>query len=158
MGMTALVATMAMGGCDTHACTLVQYDAGLRLWFRGPDDMPLPEVTLEIVLHVDGEVYTLACGRPDPESSFVCEDAEGSGDHRIAAEELSRYAFSLRIWGVDGGDEVGPSEVRIEAVSGDAPLVDQTFMPTYETDEPNGEGCGRIDHVVEETIVIDAGD
>jgi hypothetical protein len=29
--------------------------------------------------------------------------------------------------------------------------------PTYETDEPNGKGCGRVDHVIEETIVIDVG-
>lgn len=162
-GMAALVAAMAtgMGGCDVldsneQRCTAAAYDAGLRVWFLGPDEMPLPDVTLEIVLHVDGDVYTLACGRPDPESTFYCEDAEGGGEHRIRPEELSKGAFSLRIWRIDGSDELGPEEVRVEAFSGDAPLVDQTFMPTYETDEPNGEGCGFVDHRVEETIVIDA--
>jgi hypothetical protein len=146
--------------CDsTQTCTAIGSSPGLVLHFEGPNGDALPPATYEIVLKVDGEVYSLACAKPDEDSDFSCDEAEGSGDHRIDHEdEFGTSAFfELRIVSYVGNDALGPEEVVVEVVSGDAPLVNETFRPTYERDEPNGEGCGFVDHQVVQAVVIDAG-
>lgn len=150
----------AMVGCDsTQTCTAIGTSPGLVLHFEGPNGDPLPAATYEIVLTVDGEVYSLACAKPDDGTDFTCEEAEGSGDHRIDHEDEfgTSSFFELRIVHYVGNDTLGPEEVVVEVVSGDAPLVNETFRPTYERDEPNGEGCGFVDHQVMQAVVIDAG-
>lgn len=145
-------------GCDESlACTLAFYPAGLRLRFTGPEGADLPAATYEIVLTVDGATYSLACGAPEAPDMFVCEPVEGSGDHRIETRAEFPGGFEVSIWRPEGNDSLGPAKVDLQVVSGDAPLVDATFTPTYERDEPNGDGCGQVDHEVEEVVVIDPG-
>jgi hypothetical protein len=150
----------AMVACDsTQKCTLIGITPGLVLHFEGADGGALPPATYEIVLNVDGEVYSLACAKPNEDSDFQCEEAEGSGDHRIDHEdEFGTSAFfELRIVSYVGDDTLGPEEVVVEVVSGDAPLVNETFRPTYERNEPSGEGCGFVDHQVVQPVAIDTG-
>lgn len=153
----ALAAATATSGCDSHTCLASESPAGLLLRFEGPGQTAPPPATYEIVLEVDGDTYSMACGVPDGATAFSCEAAEGTGDHRIE-HDLDSDApgpLSIRITHADGADRFGPEEVRVQVVSGDAPLVDATFEPSYERDEPNGEGCGLVDHEVEQVVVID---
>lgn len=151
---------MAVSGCEpTQTCTAIGTPAGLVLRFEAGEGATLPASTYEIILDVDGDVYSLACGKPDDEADFTCEEAEGSGDHTITHEDelgSSRF-FDIRI--VSYGDDVtaGPEHVVVEVIAGDAPLVDAAFEPEYERDEPNGEGCGLVDHEVVQSVVIDVG-
>jgi hypothetical protein len=152
--------SVAVAGCDPAlSCTTGETPAGLVLRFEGPDGAALPTATYEVVLDVDGDVYSFACGKPDDASGFSCDDVEGSGDHRIDRDRESENqgTFAVRIVDYDDGAMLGPENVVAKVVSGDAPLVDATFEPSYQRDEPNGEGCGLVDHEVLEAIVIDAG-
>jgi hypothetical protein len=159
-GVIAGALCAAPAACEpTHACTLIGTSAGLVLHFEGPDGGALPPATYEIVLDVDGDVYSLACSKPDDDTDISCEDAEGSGDHQIVHEdEFGTSAFfELRIVRNDSDGSFGPEKIVVKVVSGDAPLVDETLEPTYQRDEPNGEGCGFVDHEVRQSVVVDAG-
>ena len=81
---------------------------------------------------------------------------QAAGSDAVGASGSSRF-FTIRI--VSYGDDVtaGPDHVVLEVMAGDAPLVDASFDPDYERDEPNGEGCGPVDHEVVQSVVIDVG-
>ena len=89
----------------------------------------------------------------------MCEDAEGSGDYQITHEDEfgTGKFFDLRIVRYADDETAGPDEVRVQVLAGDAPLADETFRPTYERDEPNGEGCGFVDHEVRQDVPLDPG-
>ena len=141
--LTSVVAsTLALAGaCDTQSCT----DAGcgplLTFFVEGPDAAALPDGSYEVVVDLDGSVYTSTCVVADP-SSFACEDFEGEAPFRVSGNlvgNLGTLRFSVY--------EDDPSDLTVKQVSvmvdveGNT-VTDESWSPEYETHRPNGEECG----------------
>jgi len=138
--------------CDPQTCTLVGCGSTLDLVVEGEDGGALPDSTYEIVLELDGAVYSTACGSPEP-GMLMCEPVEGPSTFVIEAVGTTTGTISMSVFSSEGGGE-GPKTARLTIVAGDAPLVDETWDVTYETDAPNGEECGPICYSATETLAV----
>ena len=145
LGLLAASLLPLVAACDGHECTLIGCGPALTLAIEGADDEPLPESTYEIVLVLDGEPVALACGHAPEAGGWFCEDNEGTPSFDVVAYVESAAIF-IEIQGGEGSDVVGPRNVDIEVMAGDAPLADESRSPQYDSSEPNGEGCGRCEH------------
>jgi len=126
---------------DSLQCTLAGCQSTLELRIEVADGGRLPDASYEIVVELDGIPYVTACGQPQP-GMFACEPVEGPAAFVVEANPYTDgSAIGLTVW-ADEGEGDGPQRVRLTVVSGDAPLVDTTTEPTYETRFPNGEACG----------------
>lgn len=154
LGLFALSLLSLVAACDSNECTLIGCGPALTLTIQGADDEPLPESTYEIVLVLDGEPFVLACGHAPEAGGWFCEDAEGGSSFDVLAY-VEEAAIHIEIQGGEGSDVVGPRNVDVDVTADDAPLVDETLSPQYDSSEPNGEGCGACEHAEVDPIEIE---
>jgi hypothetical protein len=126
---------LTSAGC---ICTLVGYESGFRV------DVGVPQMLSTVRIEVAAEDDVLALDYEVANGSWTCpgecqvlgkqieiaSSFSGDGDH---ASVLVRLRNSDR----------GPSTASVRVSMGDAILAEQTFKPRYDTDEPNGRGCGK---------------
>jgi hypothetical protein len=155
LGLCAVSLFSMVAACDSNQCTLIGCGPALTLTIQGADDEPLPESTYEIVVVLDGEPNVVTCGHAPEAGGWFCEDPEGMPTFDLFAYVESGPArIVIEIQGSDGGDVVGPRNVDVDVMAGDATLAIETLSPQYEASEPNGEGCGRCEHADVDPIEI----
>lgn len=133
---------VASSGCLGLMCTAILVEDGLRLEVVTAAPLPMDAYTL--VVRAEGrEVRTAItvdgggalCGPP-------CRQELDLGDGRklIVDPAMSDRGGWLQI-GIPG--EAGPDVVELELLRGDATVVTTRYEPDYDTEEPNGNGCGE---------------
>ncbi len=90
------------------------------------------------------EMALLLESMPPAKRNLVWElvDPQDEGDILVELNDEVRTLL------VQDMDTLGPEHVEIEVTLGTA-TSSQTLDPTYETDEPNGPGCGVCDYATE---------
>ncbi|HWO19949.1 MAG TPA: hypothetical protein VNO30_14280 [Kofleriaceae bacterium] len=138
----AMMETMMSAGCfPPTVCTLVGYENGLRVGIDVPAVTPDAPATYQIEVEADGDVLVL-----DYEVTAErarCVECTASGD-RLALRDsfpLEGQELAVNIGHTDGED--GPRTAIVRVFRGGALVAEDTFAPRYQTDEPNGPGCGE---------------
>jgi hypothetical protein len=140
--MLALPPTAAMtsSSCLLKRCTLVGYENGLSVQVSIP---PMP-AAYRVEVEADGDVlgvdYEVSVGRlPQCVSECRIEGDRIVLDGQGAAwDDRHLYAIVTR-----RGESVGPAQATVRIYRGDALVAAGSFKPRYQTDEPNGPGCGE---------------
>ena len=154
MRITSLAAVLALlappaamltsAGCllPPKACTLVGYDNGLRVDIDVPAVAPgAAPVVYRVEVEADGDVLALAY-EVTPERAR-CLECTISGERLTLTDSfpLDGEELAVNIGRTDGSG--GPRTAVVRVFRGDAPAAEATFEPRYQTDEPNGPGCGE---------------
>jgi hypothetical protein len=158
LSICALLVAHVLPGCDDErTCTLMGCDAPLTIVLAGANGAPLPSSIYEIAMVIDDQPGSFVCGDSPELGGWFCEEPEGFAGFEVQAmpDQSEPTTIAIQIVRHDDGDELGPESVEIDIIAADAPLVDTSFTPEYETFEPNGPGCGRCDEPVVERIEID---
>ncbi|HSK03893.1 MAG TPA: hypothetical protein VK932_21720 [Kofleriaceae bacterium] len=157
MRITSLAAAMALfvppattltsAGC---ACSLIDLHQGLRV------DLAIPEApdTYRIEVDAEGEVLSLSLQVTGP-SETLCLD----GGCQVVGERVmlvdgfpsEGHRLAVRISSLE--EEGGPETATVRVFRGGALAAEDTFEPRYETDYPNGRGCGKHVHASASLVV-----
>lgn len=134
-----LATTLTSAGC---MCTAVGYNNGLQVAIAAPSEPAMYRIEVD----ADGEVLSLAyevTAQFGPQCGDECR-IEGT---RMVLERgfgSSGSKFEVNIRRAD--DDGGPQRATVRVFRGGAMLAAETFEPDYQTDEPNGRGCGEHVH------------
>ena len=156
--MAALVLPMLVTSC-TKVCTTALAFEGLIVTIHNRD--VFADGVHEFAVDADGVDVSLAvefrngvstCPPTEQGNGCTAEAAAGPG-RRLHATIQSSTPTMVRInlYYVDGDALAGgPEAARIRVLRDGTEIGDQTFEPTYDRDEPNGEGCGTATTAWEE--------
>ena len=138
-----LLVTPAATGCLGGMCTLVAVEDGLRLEVRPAAPMPADDYALIVRAEgreVRADISITAEGGlcADP-----CRQDVDLGDGRTLRVDpiMTGTGGWLQI-GIPGVG--GPDVVEVELRRGTATVAIASYQPDYETEEPNGNGCGEV--------------
>lgn len=137
LALPAALGATALTGCEPQSCTLVGCGPTVVVTLQGTDDSALSDLyTYEIVLDVDGQTVSTACGTPEG-GELTCDELEGAADLGFLYVEYGQVYFEL--W---PSENDLPEYVQMQVWSGDAQILDDTTTLRYEESFPNGEDCG----------------
>lgn len=137
-----LVLTTAMlAGCQTFAlsCTDAGCESGIFLELDGPADPG--DHTL--VLTFDSTTVTCVV---DPANPGAAGEGCDGPDGLVAFYWVDGRGLQANVYGTT------PAELDVLLTGPSGTLVDETIFPAYSTLAPNGEACGPICDVAEETF------
>jgi hypothetical protein len=130
--------TLTSAGCfPPLICTLVGFDNGLHVDIA----VPTTPAAYRVEVEADGEMLSL---RYEVTSQGIgCLECMIAGESLRVSDSFSPNPQSLavNIGRVDG--EGGPRVATVRVFRDDALAAEARFEPRYETDEPNGRGCGE---------------
>lgn len=148
MRITSLAAVLALlvppaaaltsAGClQQKVCSLVGYDNGLKVDI----DVPDAPATYRVEVEADGDVLALAY--EVTAEGARCLECTATGARVVLTDSfpLDGRGLAVNIGHTD--HEGGPRTATVRVFRGDALAAEDTFEPRYETDEPNGPGCGE---------------
>jgi hypothetical protein len=130
-------ATLTSAGCLSRTCTLVGYDNGLQV------DIAVPDAPATYRVEVDAEGDVLALEYEVTAQGARCLACTATGE-RVQLRDrgpLDLHSLAVNIEHTDHED--GPRVATVRVFRGDTLAAEDTFEPRYETDEPNGPGCGE---------------
>jgi hypothetical protein len=131
-------ATGTSAGClPPMTCTLVGYENGLQVDL----DVPDAPATYRVEVEAEGEVLALVY-------EFTAERARclactATGERLRLDDSFPRDGLGLAVNIGRTDNKGGPRTATVRVLRGDALVAEDTFEPRYETDEPNGPGCGE---------------
>lgn len=144
----ALLAGAAAFGCELgQSCTEIGCGDGWSLTVRQADGSA-PSHTVE--LDIDGA--HVVCPAVSPDARFatcadsvtiqlsdevVCEERESNGDRTQVCTPTGRFEEIVSVNGT-------PAEVVVALRDGGTLTDERTFVPRYETTQPNGPDCEPI--------------
>jgi hypothetical protein len=147
-----LLGPSALAGC-TQLCNGLGWQEGLVVGFESPAE--LGDGTYQVFVEPDGADISLGFDIFDgfrlclPRGDVSCEaevvDGEGRRLH-VSLAPGPRSVGVIMFYTDDDGNAGGPEVARIRILYDGVTLADETVEPTYEQDEPNGEGCGVRTH------------
>lgn len=157
MRMTSVAALLALlappataltsAGCFPLACTAIGFENGLLV----DVEVPATPAMYRVEVEADGDVLAL---RYEVDAQGIrCLECTATGARLMLADSFASHAQNLavNIGRVDG--EGGPRTATVRVFRGDALAAESAFEPRYETDEPNGRGCGEHVHA-SATLVV----
>jgi hypothetical protein len=134
-------ATLPTGCFLQRDCTAVGYVDGLTVHVS----FPSTPATYRLELEAEGEIlgfrYTVPIS-PDSNLSLDCPNCGLEGQRIVlhGGVRLDESQVSVVVGRRDRAE--GPSEVTARVYRDDALAAELTFEPRYDSDEPNGPGCG----------------
>jgi hypothetical protein len=85
--------------------------------------------------------------------SIQCVECMATGDRLRLSDSLSSHARDLVVNIARADDASGPQHATVRVFRGTVLAAEAMFEPRYETDEPNGRGCGEHVHA-SATLVV----
>jgi hypothetical protein len=129
--------TLMSAGC---ICTLVGFENGLLL----DVDVPAEPAIYRIQVEADGEALEL---RYEVTAEGIqCLECMATGDRLRLSDSFRSHAQDLVVNIARADDGSGPERATVRVFRGTVLAAEDMFEPRYETDEPNGRGCGKHVH------------
>jgi len=122
IGCLAAAGSLLLQGCAGLGCNDIGAFSGLVFHLDLPEGVQPTSATVRLV--VEGRTYEYACGSGDFARSSSC----GLGKSSVSVD-------------MNVSSEPSPLDLRLTLDEG-AFVFEGTVRPSYETDEPWGEGCG----------------
>jgi hypothetical protein len=160
MRITSLAAALALfvppataltsAGClPGMTCSLIGFDNGLRV------DLALPEApaTYRIEVEAEGEVLALSLQVTGPHETVCLDGCMAVGQRVMLSNGFPSEGHRLAVTIATADGDGGPEAATVRVFRGSALAAEDTFEPRYETDEPNGRGCGEHVHASASLVV-----
>jgi hypothetical protein len=140
-----VAAALASAGCfPPTVCTLVGYENGLRVEIDVPAVAPGAPATYRVEVEADGEVLALEYELTAERAEWAqCLECQVSGERLVFSDSFPREGSELAVVIGRADGEGGPRTAIVRVSRGGALAAEATFEPRYQTDEPNGPGCGE---------------
>jgi len=143
--------TLTSAGCiDGLICTLVGFEDGLHVDIEVPAE---PAATLyRVEVEADGEVLALPYEVTAQGGQCLLE-CRAAGARLTLADGFPSDLQGLAVIIGRPDGRGGPESATVRVFRGEALAAEATFQPRYQTDEPNGRGCGEHVHA-SATLVV----
>jgi hypothetical protein len=154
MRLTHLVSSLALGAplaiaLTSTGCAPLTKDCTNALFYSGlivDVDLPGGAATYRFEVEAEDETLQLSVEVDVDRASGSCASQCLREGERIAIRGTPFIGLDTRTIQVivsTDNENSGPREATLRVYRGDVLAAEQTFQPRYETDEPNGDGCGE---------------
>jgi hypothetical protein len=136
----AATGVLTSTGCGLFAgCNDAAFASGLAIAVSIP---PEP-ATYRMDVEAEGETLRLTYDVGADQFASCVDGCDAAGgrlvvDRVFSVGDQSQLVAQIRL----RGEDIGPAKVTVRVSRADVLLAGATVEPRYETDEPNGRGCG----------------